>query len=338
MGELMRRNSAVPILCIIGIIISLVFVTDLAQKFLVVFTILLFFVAVEQHFVAQNSARAAEKSAQSAADSYKHATQSAADSYKQATYLHLASLWYQIKQRGLECDDFIRVEFTTMFRQEEALTKYRQYHVYAWMSWGHAEDCYLKGYHDDAGFLPSMKNYKELHYAWLSVPKNRGMFSKEFTNWVDVELFGPSVEEKSENSKQGTGLFACSQFKEGDFIGYFDGSLVQNPTQMSLQFGPDFFVEPADKTPFRSLNHSCEANSHFLGRNLYAWRDIQEAAEITIDYNCHEFALASPFECNCGAVACIGKINGYSHLTEEQKKQRERQTCSWLRETTESAS
>jgi len=324
MGKYMKLNWAVLILCLLGIIFSLWFIPDWAEKILAVFTIGLFFVAVQQNFAAQNSAHAADVSAQAAADS-QH----------QATYIHLASLWYQIKQRGLECEDFISPEFTTLFRQEESLTKYRQYHVYAWMCWGHAEDCYLKGFRDDEGFQPSIESYKELHYAWLSESKHRRMFGADFTKWVDSDLLLPEVKVKSENTRQGNGVFACSQFKKGDYIGFFKGSLVKNRTQMSLQFGPDFNVEPAVDSPFRSLNHSCDANACFAGRNLYARRDIQPNEEITIDYNCHELELAVPFQCNCGVTGCVGEIKGYKHLTPDQKKQRKEQTCPWFQKMTE---
>ncbi|GBE09497.1 SET domain protein [bacterium BMS3Abin12] len=319
MGKFMRLNWTVLILCVLGIALSLWLIPDWEGKILAVFTIGLFFVAVQQNFAAQNSAHAADVSAQAAADS-QH----------QATYIHLASLWYQIKQRGLECEDFISPEFTTLFRQEESLTKYRQYHVYAWMCWGHAEDCYIKGFRDDEGFLPSIENYKELHYAWLSEPKHRRMFGARFTEWVDTQRLLPHVTVKSENTRQGNGVFATAQFKRGDFVGYFNGSLVKNRTQMSLQFGPDFHVEPSVESPFRNLNHSCDANARFAGRNLYARRDIQPDEEITIDYNCHELELASPFKCNCGVTGCVGEIKGYKYLTDGQKLQRKEQICAWF--------
>ena len=181
MGNFSALNWVVCIFCVVCICVALFLVPDWAQRILIIIAILMFFLAVQQSYAAHASAKAAKVSAQSAADSHR-----------QATYLHLASLWYQIKQRGLECDDFTRPEFTTLFRQEDALTKYRQYNVYAWMSWGHAEDCYLKGYHTDEGFRPSIENYKEIHYAWLSVPQHRRKFSTKFSKWVDTELLQPS--------------------------------------------------------------------------------------------------------------------------------------------------
>jgi hypothetical protein len=320
MGNLFRKEYLVLYGCIAGIILTFILVPDWAQKLLVIFTIALFFVAVQQSYSAQSSAQAAKISAQTAADSHR-----------QATYIHLATLWYQIKQRGLESENFISPEFTSLFRQEEIWTKYRQYHVYAWMCWGHAEDCYSTELHTDVGFLPTLVNYKELHWAWLTIPKNRSMFGNEFLQWIE-KSYQPQVEIRSDKTPEGKGVFATTEFTNGAFIGFFDGKLVKNRTQMSLQFGRDFHVEPSDETPFRHLNHSCDANSRFLGRNIYAWRDIHPGEEITIDYNCNEWELVSPFKCNCRSTACLGQIKGFKYLTEEQKRQRNGMICSWVRD------
>lgn len=85
MYKSIRLNWAVLPFCIIGIILRLVFVSDCAKKLSVISTIALFFLALQQTFSARHSARAAQVS-----------SQSAAHSQKQPTYIHLASLWYQI--------------------------------------------------------------------------------------------------------------------------------------------------------------------------------------------------------------------------------------------------
>ncbi len=198
------------------------------------------------------------------------------------------------------------------------------------MCWGHAEDCYLKDFYDDLGFVPTFENYKELHYAWLSSPKNNQMFSRKFVEWINTDLLQPKVEVRSENTLEGKGVFATTAFKEGDFIGFFDGQLSQDPSRMSLQFGVDLHVEPSNRTPFRYLNHSCDANSYFVGHNLYAWQSISPGHEITIDYNCNELELISAFRCRCGITGCVGEIKGYNYLTNEQKNHRRGKLSSWV--------
>jgi hypothetical protein len=86
MGKFIKINWIVSLLCLLGIVLALVFVHDWAQKLLVIFTIALFFVATQQSISAYHSALAAQISAQSAAANQQ-----------QAIYVHLASLWYQIK-------------------------------------------------------------------------------------------------------------------------------------------------------------------------------------------------------------------------------------------------
>ena len=152
---------------LIAILIALFFIDDMYQKMTLIFSVVLVFIAIQQTFAANSSAEAARSSANLAGDAQK-----------QATYIHLANLWYSIKQKGLENSEFIEPKFSSLYRLEEIHGKYQNYHVYAWLCWGHAEDCFANKFHGDPGFEPSIRNYKELHYAWLSVPKNSAMFIK----------------------------------------------------------------------------------------------------------------------------------------------------------------
>lgn len=319
----MNRRVAVSILPCIAVIaaiaVAVIYVKDMYQKMTIIFTAAVLFVAIQQAFSAHSSAEAARYSAQSAANAQK-----------QATYIHLADLWYTIKQKGLENSNFIEPRYSSLYRPQEVHGKYRNYHVYAWLCWGHAEDCFEKGFHGDVGFAPSIRNYKELHYAWLGVPKNRAMFSSNFVKWVDSEVESHLVEVKSQGTLQGNGVFAAQDFTEGDFIGFFEGEEVANRTSMSLQFAPNFHVEPSLTTPFRNLNHSCDANAFFRGRNLYAHKRIVKGQEIIIDYNCLEFELAAPFQCNCGTTACRGIIKGYKFLSQDERKIRSVMVPDWL--------
>jgi len=311
------------IYCIIGFIaifISVFFIDDMYQKMTVIFSVVLVFIAIQQTFAANSSAEAARSSANLANDAQK-----------QATYIHLANLWYLIKQKGLENSKFIEPKLTSLYRPQEVHGEYRDYHVYAWLCWGHAEDCFANKFHGDPGFEPSIRNYKELHYGWLSVPENSAMFTKGFINWVNNEIKSPLVEVKNQGTPQGNGVFAAQDFLEGEFIGFFDGQEVANRTSMSLQFGPDFHIEPSDYTPFRNLNHSCDANAFFRGRNLYAFKKIFKNQEITIDYNCREFKLAAPFMCNCKTKACLREIKGYKFLSTYEREIRSEMVPDWLK-------
>ena len=158
-----------PVLFFFIIIVAIFYISDIFNRVTIIISAFVVFLALQQTIAAQNSAEAAKISAQSAEFAQK-----------QATYIHLANLWYEIKKRGLENSSFISPEFTTVYRNEEVLSKYLNYHIYAWLCWGHAEDCFHNKFHSDAGFKPSILNYKELHYAWLVTPKNRNMFKETY--------------------------------------------------------------------------------------------------------------------------------------------------------------
>ena len=310
------------ILCVVAIIVvSTIHSIQLNDKFIISFTIALFFISVLQ-----------TSSAKASADASKSAADSANRSLSQTTYVHLASLWYDIKKQGLMSDNFLSPEFTTIYQSEDRFKTYKQYHIYAWACWGHAEDCFINDFHKKDSFLPSIENYKELHYVWLCKPKNRQMFRYDFLKWVENELLIPNVtiKEIPDMGNSNKGVFATKDFGKDDFIGFFEGNSIEKPTEYSVQFGENYHIEPLLKTPFRFLNHSCEPNAYFRGRNLYAINDIKTECQITIDYNCHEYKLHKPFLCKCGTGGCVGSINGYYALNDEQKKIRKEHTAEWL--------
>ncbi len=126
------------------------------------------------------------------------------------------------------------------------------------------------------------------------------------------------------------GVFAARDLITGEHIGTFAGTESATRTRMSLQFGPEQHIEPGETDPLRYLNHACEPNTVFHNRELTARVAIAADAEITIDYNCHEPELASPFACRCGADECVGMVRGARHLTEAQHRARYGRLQAWL--------
>jgi D-alanine-D-alanine ligase len=64
---------------------------------------------------------------------------------------------------------------------------------------------------------------------------------------------------------------------------------------------------PQDWAP---QNHSCNANTAFVGLNIVAKRHIPKEEELTLDYASFLDENAEPFTCLCGAVNCRGIIKG----------------------------
>lgn len=64
---------------------------------------------------------------------------------------------------------------------------------------------------------------------------------------------------------------------------------------------------PQDWAP---QNHSCNANTVFVGLNIIAKRPIPKEEELTLDYASFLDENAEPFTCLCGAITCRGIIKG----------------------------
>lgn len=78
---------------------------------------------------------------------------------------------------------------------------------------------------------------------------------------------------------------------------------------------PDFF--------WTYLNHSCQPNGYIDTAELVfrALRKIKRGEECTFNYLTTEYEMAAPFICQCGAAGCFGLIQGYKHLSAEQREE-----------------
>jgi len=100
---------------------------------------------------------------------------------------------------------------------------------------------------------------------------------------------------------------------------------------ISLQLDHDTHIEadgdlPEDamraRHPWRFLDHSCSPNARIAGRILVAIAPITAGSHITFDYTTTEASMSTPFDCHCGAAACLGTVRGFLHLTPEQQRAR----------------
>ena len=131
----------------------------------------------------------------------------------------------------------------------------------------------------------------------------------------------------------GRGVFARRHYAAGEIIGEILGTVIAEPDYTSpycYSMGDHRILEPA--APFRFLNHSCEANSHFnwfdvqtansgaassgaTERRVFvlALHDIRPGEEFTIDYRWPP-EMAIP--CRCGADNCRGWVIDLEDLAE----------------------
>lgn len=84
----------------------------------------------------------------------------------------------------------------------------------------------------------------------------------------------------------GFGLFARSKFKQGDYMGEYDGPDVSENGSHVLwvEEGEEVWLARDGKNLLRYLNHSSKPHAEFIGFELFAIRDINLDEEITIDY------------------------------------------------------
>lgn len=89
-----------------------------------------------------------------------------------------------------------------------------------------------------------------------------------------------------ESGIHGNGLFARNEIKEGDYMGEYDGPMVNENGAHVLwvEKYDEVWVGRDGKNLLRYLNHSSDPHAEFIGFELYALRDISPDEEITIDY------------------------------------------------------
>ncbi len=91
---------------------------------------------------------------------------------------------------------------------------------------------------------------------------------------------------RKESGIHGSGLFSRAKFKQGDYMGEYDGPMVKDNGSHVLwvEENDDVWIARDGKNLLRYINHSAEPHAEFLGFELYAVRDIHPHEEITIDY------------------------------------------------------
>ncbi len=112
----------------------------------------------------------------------------------------------------------------------------------------------------------------------------------------------------------GKGIFAGEDIEKGDRIQYIKGKRVKSIVKNSgdsaaiinwIGISRKFYIN-TDGTPFRYVNHSCDANAAIMGaKTVVALMDIPKGSEITIDYSMSD---ADPYwrgiRCHCGSKNC----------------------------------
>jgi hypothetical protein len=111
-------------------------------------------------------------------------------------------------------------------------------------------------------------------------------------------------------------LRSLRAFSAGDLLAPFDALRHHEaPSRMTVQVSETDHIELSPSW-LAFINHSCEPNTRFdpALRALVAEREIAPGDELTFFYPSTEWDMATPFDCRCGALRCIGRIDGASRL------------------------
>jgi SET domain-containing protein len=127
---------------------------------------------------------------------------------------------------------------------------------------------------------------------------------------------------------KGLGVFALRNFAKGEFIfrrrhgkvvAKRDVARLSEEDQRHL-CELDWETSVLLLPPGCYLNHACDPNAMRKGVNVYAWKDIRQGEEITIDYRLNAFD-GGRYECFCGSASCPGyMINSFFAMSQHQQR------------------
>lgn len=112
------------------------------------------------------------------------------------------------------------------------------------------------------------------------------------------------------SSISGKGLFATSLIKADEVVIAWHPKVLSREEADALPASEQHYLYPdGDKmlymqAPERYMNHSCEPNTHVIGKSDVASRDIKTGEEITSEYMDLE---TENFICLCGSANCRSK-------------------------------
>lgn len=133
----------------------------------------------------------------------------------------------------------------------------------------------------------------------------------------------PNATEIGISPIHGQGRFAGRNFKSGELVYSFNGSLMTKNQFEQLKQGTRAWswlpteqsdlVRVAQDSPMMNstmLNHSCQPNLKYQDGQWYAREDIPRGTELTTDYSELGFSegLLLLSTCNCGQARCRGQI------------------------------
>lgn len=128
------------------------------------------------------------------------------------------------------------------------------------------------------------------------------MKQKQYILQDDLALF--SIDEKAPSFYR---LIAAKIYQKNELlIDLKMAEALPSPDYTSIDLGDKHVHHPFG----RYINHSCNPTAYIdiEQKRVVALKSINPGDEITFNYLVSERQIVAPFDCNCGAENCIGRV------------------------------
>jgi hypothetical protein len=117
---------------------------------------------------------------------------------------------------------------------------------------------------------------------------------------------------------KGKGVFSIRNFRKGDFIFRSrKGSIIHPKDIPQLPKEQRNHINQVSKGVFELqcspecyINHSCNPNTIWKGKTIYAYSAIKKGDELTTDYRIGALNEGWKMKCKCGSKNCMGIVEG----------------------------
>jgi hypothetical protein len=123
-------------------------------------------------------------------------------------------------------------------------------------------------------------------------------------------------------TKNGCSLFANQIIEVDEKILEFEKNFISYSTNKTLRISENVHQISRDPEALENfINHSCKPNTYIDFQNLFliSSKKIEYGEEITYDYFTSDWDNEDVFDCQCGTSNCRQKINGFKHLSDEER-------------------
>ena len=174
--------------------------------------------------------------------------------------------------------------------------------------------------------LPPDEQQQVLHLVDATVRRDA------YEDGLLVQSSCPEAVDVVDKAGVGRTTVAAAAFRPGDVVFACRGVVLPFPTVYTLCVGIGRHL--LFQCDAQCLAHSCDPNTEIKVRDsdgdednddaaafrVVAVREIPCGEVLSFNYLTTEWSMSEPFDCECGASACAGKIAGYKHCSPQVRE------------------